>query len=227
MKPVTTHLDPSPIPPRARVPLDDERDRLRRPHELIAFLGLEPNQVVVELGAGDGYTAMHILSALDGTGRMIGQNPPEWHQFLQPYLAARLRHGPIEGLEWVERPFDNPIPLGAEEVDLVLSVLTYHDVLYMNVDRAQMNRAIFHALRPGGVYVVVDHSARRADGVAVGLSLHRVAEELVIGEVEDAGFRLHSTADHLRDPSDDRRTLAWLQPQPRTDRFMLRFVKPR
>jgi predicted methyltransferase len=89
-----------------------------------------------------------------------------------------------------------------------------------------LNRAILRALKPHAAYVVVDHSARREDRDRVSATLHRIAEDLVLEEVRNAGFLLAATADFLRYPADDRRTLAWTHPQPTTDRFALRFVKP-
>ncbi len=217
---------PSPIPASARVPLDDERDRLRHPLELMKFLKLQEGMVVVEIGSGDGYTAMHVASALNGKGRVLAQNPPEWRGFLQPYLTARLRNGPLKGVEWVEEPFDAPVTAEPGSVDRVLNILTYHDLPYMDVDRAKMNRAIFTMLKPGGAYIVVDHSARKQDADKVASTLHRIAEGLVVAEVEHAGLRLDETADFLRYPDDNLMSLAWAKPQPKTDRFVLRFVKP-
>jgi predicted methyltransferase len=93
-----------------------------------------------------------------------------------------------------------------------------------------MNRAVFQALRPGGVYVIVDHSARPGAGVSVAQTLHRIEESVVKSEVEAAGFTLAASADFLREPGDARDWNA----SPReaaerrgtSDRFVLKFVKP-
>src|SRR5262249_51418930 len=109
--------------------------------------------------------------------------------------------------------------------------LLYHDTVWMKVDRVRMNHAVFEALAPGGVYGIVDHSAKSGSGLAEVESLHRIEEADVKSEVLAAGFRLAAEGDFLRNPSDER---DW-SPSPRTagerrgtsDRFVLKFVKPR
>jgi predicted methyltransferase len=93
-----------------------------------------------------------------------------------------------------------------------------------------MNRAIFAALRPGGVFGIVDHSARPGSGVADVKTLHRIEESVVRQEVEAAGFQLAARAEFLRNP-DDRRDWndspsAAAERRGRSDRFVLKFVKP-
>jgi predicted methyltransferase len=101
----------------------------------------------------------------------------------------------------------------------------YHDTPALGADRARMNRAIFDALRPGGIYIIADHSARPGSGITDSKTLHRIDEALVRKEVEAAGFRLVDTADFLRNPDDPRQ----IQVQKNTipnDEFVLKFVKP-
>jgi predicted methyltransferase len=88
-----------------------------------------------------------------------------------------------------------------------------------------MNRAVFAALKPGGLYVVADHSGRAGTGISESGTLHRVEEAFVKDEVERAGFRLLATADFLRNPNDprDRETPDPEQPK---DEFVLKFVRP-
>jgi predicted methyltransferase len=131
----------------------------------------------------------------------------------------------------LDRAFDDPFPPEVKDLDAVLMVLLYHDTVWMGADRARMNRAVFDALAPGGIYGIVDHSAKPGTGVADVESLHRIDEATVISEVEAAGFTLRAQGDFLRDPADAR---DW-NPAPRaagerrgtSDRFVLEFVKPR
>ena len=100
----------------------------------------------------------------------------------------------------------------------------------MKADRERMNRAVFQALRPGGIYGIVDHSAVAGHGLTDVETLHRIDEAVVRREVEAAGFRLAAEADFLRNPADPRDWNA----SPRSagdrrgtsDRFVLEFVKP-
>ena len=95
----------------------------------------------------------------------------------------------------------------------------------MGVDRARLNAAVFAALKPGGVYVVADHSGRAGTGISESATLHRVEEALVRREVEAAGFRLAAEGTFLRNPNDPRDREEPDPPQPK-DEFVLKFVKP-
>jgi predicted methyltransferase len=110
-------------------------------------------------------------------------------------------------------------------VDLVTLMFNYHDLGAAGVDRARMNAAIFAALKPGGAYVVADHSGRPGTGITESGTLHRVEEVLVRREVEAAGFRLAAEGMFLRNPGDPRDREEPDPPQPK-DEFVLRFVKP-
>ena len=94
----------------------------------------------------------------------------------------------------VDRDFDDPLPPAARNLDAVFIVLFYHDTVWMGVDRAKMNRAVFAALRPGGVYAIIDHSGRPGSGTADVQTLHRIDEQVVRDEVAAAGFDLVAEA---------------------------------
>jgi predicted methyltransferase len=112
----------------------------------------------------------------------------------------------------------------------VLSVLIYHDTVWLGVDREKMNRAIFAALKPGGVYGVVDHSGPAGSGLSDVKTVHRIEESTVRSEVEHAGFQFVRSAEFLKNPADKR---DW-NDSPReagerrgtSDRFVLEFRKP-
>ena len=127
----------------------------------------------------------------------------------------------------VVRPFENPVPseLASNALDLVTLMFNYHDLGHMGVDRAQMNRAVFAALKPGGVYVVADHSGRAGTGISEAGTLHRIEEAFLRAEVERAGFQLQGEGDFLRNPADPRDRNTPSPPMPK-DEFVLRFVKP-
>ena len=114
--------------------------------------------------------------------------------------------------------------------DAVIDVLFYHDTVWIGTDREKMNRAIFNALRPGGIYGIVDHSAAPGSGLSVVQTLHRIEESTLRAEVEHAGFKLVEEASFLKNPNDAR---DWSD-SPRvagerrgtSDRFVLKFKKP-
>jgi predicted methyltransferase len=127
----------------------------------------------------------------------------------------------------VVAPFESLLPpeLAAAGVDRVTLMFNYHDMGHLGVDRARMNAAVFAALKPGGLYVIADHSGRPGTGISESGTLHRVEEALVRREVEAAGFRFVADADFLRNPADPRDRNEPDPPQPK-DEFVLKFVKP-
>jgi predicted methyltransferase len=94
---------------------------------------------------------------------------------------------------------------------------------HMGVDRTRLNGAVFAALKPGGAYVIADHSGRPGTGISESGTLHRIEEAYLRREVEMAGFRLAGVGDFLRNPADPRDQES--PPHPK-DEFVLRFVKP-
>ena len=114
---------------------------------------------------------------------------------------------------------------GDGSFDLVTLMFNYHDLGHLGVDRAAMNRAVFQALKPGGFYVIADHSGRPGTGISEAGTLHRVEEAFLRKEVEAAGFKLAAEGNFLRNPNDPRDKNTPDPPQPK-DEFVLKFVKP-
>jgi len=210
---------------------DRALDAGRKPAEMLAFFGIGPGMRVAEIGAGGGYTTELLVRTVGPTGRVYGQNSkfilervaekPWSERLAKPVNAAIVR---------VDRDFDDPLPPEAKDLDAVLSVLIYHDTVWMETDRARMNAAIFAALKSGGIYGVVDHSGRAGTGTSEVRSLHRIEESAVVREIEQAGFQLADTADFLRNPADARdwndAPSAAGERRGTSDRFVLKFKKP-
>ena len=155
-------------------------------------------------------------------GRVYAQTPRP----PSPALAARLQKPVAADVTSVVRPFESaPPPEAAGTLDLVTLMFNYHDMGHLGVDRARLNAAVFAALKPGGSYVIADHSGRAGTGISESGTLHRVEEALVRREVEAAGFRLVAEGTFLRNPNDPRDREEPDPPQPK-DEFVLRFVKP-
>jgi predicted methyltransferase len=125
----------------------------------------------------------------------------------------------------VIRNFDDPIPPDAAELDLITFFFAYHDTTYMPVDRAEMDRKLFAALKPGAFLVIADHSARAGDGTTVGKTLHRIEESTLRQEIEAAGFKLVDEGNFLRHPEDPR-DAAVFKPKVPVDEFVLKYQKP-
>ena len=136
--------------------------------------------------------------------------------------SAGIKAAPITA---VVLPFETPVPPGLAPLDLVTLMFNYHDLGHLGVDRAAMNRAVFQALKPGGFYVIADHSGRPGTGISEAGTLHRVEEAFLRKEVEAAGFKLMAEGNFLRNPNDPRDKNTPDPPQPK-DEFVLKFVKP-
>ncbi|HZF22775.1 MAG TPA: hypothetical protein VE030_04825 [Burkholderiales bacterium] len=214
-----------------RSPEDRALDAGRKPVELLAFLGVRPGWRIADLGAGGGYTTELLQRAVGSEGVVYGQNSKKLlDMFLEKPWSARLAKPAMNGVVRLDRDFDDPFPDGLRPLDAVTMVLFYHDTVWLGVNRAAMNKAVFAALKPGGVFVIVDHSARPGDGIDVADTFHRIEENVVKSEVQAAGFVLDGQADFLRNKDDTR---DW-NDSPRaagerrgtSDRFVLRFRKP-
>jgi predicted methyltransferase len=202
-----------------RTDQDRRMDAARHPAEFIPFTGVQPGMQVLDVSAGGGYTSQ-LMALSVGPGGMV------WAQreTAGAALTKRLADQPQGNLVVVLRPFENPVPEGAPPLDLVTLVLNYHDITYLPVDRAKMNARIFAALKPGGHYVVVDHSAKAGADISSGKTLHRIDQAIVVAEVTRAGFVLEAQGDFLRDPADTLDVSSGDSKIP-TDKFVLRFVK--
>src|SRR5258708_22617210 len=102
--------------------------------------------------------------------------------FLEKAWSARLAKAVMMGVVRMDRDFDDPFPRDLRPLDAVTMVLFYHDTVWLGVNRAAMNKAVFAALKPGGVFVIVDHSARPGDGIDVANTFHRIEEGVVTSE---------------------------------------------
>jgi predicted methyltransferase len=210
---------------------DVQRDGNRKPGEVLTYIGLKQGEKVVDFIPGTGYYSRIIAGAVGPKGRVYGFYPAELANFIKRPL-------PKDG----EMPLDkysNDIALvqpvndfkPPQPVDLVFLSLNYHDLhdpFFAPADVAKINKAIFDALKPGGLYVVIDHSAQKGSGLRDTNTLHRIDEESVKSEVQAAGFKLEGESSILRQPG-DQRTLNVFNPSVRgvTDQFILKFRKPK
>jgi predicted methyltransferase len=204
-----------------RTDRDRRMDESRHPVELLQFAQVRPGMQVLDVATGAGYTSQLLALAVAPSGKLWAQTP-------QPGAALneRLAAHPQSNFIVAKRSFDDPVPPDAPLLDLVTLILNYHDISYLPVDRDAMNRKIFAALRPGGHYVVVDHSALAGTGITAGKTLHRIEEAFVVAEVKRAGFTLDGEGAFMRNAGDTREGSS-IQAAPPSDKFVLRFVKPR
>src|SRR4030095_10918298 len=169
---------------------DRALDAGRKPAELLAFAGIRPGMRVAELGAAGGYTTELLARAVGPKGQVYGQNSRlVLDRFAAKPWSERLTRPAMGNVVRVDRDFDDPLPPDARNLDAVVIVLFYHDTYWMGVDRGRMNRAVYEHLRPGGLYIVVDHSGRPGTGSSEGQRPPRIRGETARGEVQAARLR--------------------------------------
>ena len=204
---------------------DRETDKRRDPVKLLAFTDVRQGMKVLDMGAGGGYSSELMARAVAPNGVVFAQNPADLGDRAKAAFQARLATPAMKNAVAETAPFDDPVPAGAQDFDLITFLFYYHDTTYMQVDRAQMNRKLFAALKPGGVLVIADHSALPGEGTSVGKTLHRIEEATLRQEVEAAGFRLVATGDFWRNAGDTHDFPSFKRDMP-VDNFVLKFQKP-
>jgi predicted methyltransferase len=204
---------------------DRQADKRRDPVPFLAFAGLRPGMKVLDMGAGAGYSTELDARSVAPGGTVYGQNPPDFGERGKAAFAARLATPAMKNAVTALRPFDDPIAPGTPALDVVTFLFFYHDTTYMDVDRAQMDRKLFAALKSGGLLVIADHAAKAGADISVGKSLHRIDEAVLRREVEAAGFRLIARGDFWQHP-EDTRDFTTQRPTGPVDEFVLKFQKP-
>ena len=217
---------------------DKALDAGRHPAETLAFFGIAPGMKVAEIAAGGGYTTELLARTVGPKGTVYAQNSKFLiGKFLQKPWTDRLARPAMKGVVRLDRDFEDPLPPEARDLDVVVDVLFYHDTFWLEgkgadrkVDREKMNKAVFQALKSGGVYGIVDHSGKPGTGSNEVSTLHRIEEKIVRADIEKAGFRFVADADFLRNPNDTRdwndSPRAAADKRGTSDRFVLKFVKP-
>ncbi len=224
-----------------RLENDIERDHRSKPEAVIPLLNLETGDTVVDIFAGGGYYTELLATVVGEEGETILHNNNGFEQWGVNGLTDRFASGRDTGN--IARHTRSGINLDLEvnSLDGALIVMAYHDLYvvpkryngeeYVPVGNPANTEyfleQVFDALKPGGRFVVVDHSGDEAMEPDVVADLHRIKEEFTRTEVEAAGFNFVDSTDALRNPEDDRSMIVFdLDVQGKTDRFVFAFEKP-
>ena len=209
---------------------DKALDAGRRPDQIMAFYGIKPGMKIADIFAGGGYMTELFARIAGSTGTVYSQNGPFPEQFkkIKNTWNERLKEPALKNVVKVSKPFDAPdlLPVPPDSLDAVIIHLNYHDMVGFKLNRENVNAAVFKALKPAGIYGIVDHSAQPGTNDTVTTTLHRIDENFLIKDVEKAGFRLSGASSALRHPEDDRTWIVFKH-RGQTDRFMLKFTKAR
>ena len=234
---LTAGASAAPVPAYVKAALNDaarpegdvKRDVDRKPAAMLSFAGIRPGLRVMDLIPGGGYFTRIFAKAVGPNGYVYAYQPTELDHFFKgkeppvmtvaaAYPNVNVIHAPVNTL------------VAPESLDVVWTSQNYHDLkdnFFKPADTALVNKAVYGALKPGGLYIVLDHSAPKGSGVSATDTLHRIDEAVVKKEVEAAGFKLIGESQVLRNPKDSR-TVKVFDPSIRghTDQFILKFRKP-
>jgi predicted methyltransferase len=205
-----------------------EADPLRKPAQTLAFSGVRPGMTVGEFYPGGGYFTRMLSYVVGPKGHVYGIENRGWKGAVKADQEL-LAEGKWKNVSIDFQPFGTvnfPRPL-----DLAWVTQNYHDMKiaeYGKVDTLAFDRAVYKALKPGGIYFILDHQGRRGMTNAEIAKMHRINRDVVVKEVTAAGFRLVAEGNFLRRRGDDH-TLPIFDEKIRghTDQYALKFVKPR
>jgi predicted methyltransferase len=223
---------PAPLPAaavladRARTDADRARDADRKAADLLTFVGVKPGDKVADIYPGGGYFTRIFAKAVGPTGKVYGV-------FGKPPKQDGLTDPAFPNITVVAAPWDAFNP--PEKLDVIFNSQFYHDLYnpeygaagggQAGVDR--VNKAMFEALKPGGVLIIVDHAGRPGTGSTEFNTLHRIEESTAKSAILKAGFKLADESQVLRNAADPKAANVF-DPSIRgkTDQFVLKFRKP-
>jgi predicted methyltransferase len=212
----------------SRPEADRQLDVNRHPAEVLTFAGVEPGWLVADITAGSGYYSRVLSTAVGEAGHVWAHNP-DWvaERFPEPNAALGELAAERANMSHAVAPIADFANGMDQPLDAFFMVLFYHDTGWDETDRTAMNAAIYSALKPGGVYLVVDHRAPEGTGLEHVNTTHRIDEALVREEIMAAGFELAAESDMLSN-ADDPHDISVFDESIRrqTDRFVLLFRKP-
>lgn len=212
---------------------DTARDADRKPAQTLVFAGIKSGDKVADYVASGGYFTRLFSSVVGPQGHVYAVEPTAFFQFqsfpkgvaeLQGYAVTHpnVTVTTAAALEGVKFP---------EKLDVFWISQNYHDLHdeFMGpVDTAAFNKAVYSALKPGGLYVILDHSAAAGAPANVTETLHRIESSTVRREVEAAGFKFDSESSILANPDDPRTAKVFDKTiRGHTDQFILKFRKPK
>lgn len=216
----------------ARPSSDRDRDSDRKPLEVLTFAGLKPGDKVADYAAGQGYFTRLFAKVVGPRGHVYASVPAPLFQY------ANIVKGTAE-IETYVRSHPNVSVTAAaaldaarypEKLDLFWIAQNYHDLKdpFMGpVDMSSFNKAVFAALKPGGIYIVLDHVANPGSPPDVTDTLHRIEPGVVRREVEAAGFRFVGKSGILANAADPRTKGVFDDSiRGKTDQFIYKFRKP-
>ena len=216
-----------------RTDADRERDAGRKPGQVLEFFQIAPGMTVLDMFSGGGYYTEMLSEIVGPDGKIVAHTNTAYAGFVGDEAVNRYADDRLANVE-ILLAENNELELPGAELDVVMLILTYHDIYYVDaangwpkIDGAKFLAELEQGLKPGGILAIVDHYATAGSPRETGGSLHRIDPQIVIGELEAAGFVLEGRSEVLRNPEDDYSLSVFdAEVRGKTDRFVLKFRKP-
>ncbi len=214
---------------KGRPEADSKRDVDRKPAEMMEFAGVKPGSTVADFIPGGGYFTRIFAKTVGPKGKVFAvTNPPPANAATPPAIfgiAADPQYGNITVVQTGITAFALP-----QQVDVFWTAQNYHDLFARarNVDISKVDKLIYDAIKPGGVFIVLDHAAAPGTPIDPDDKLHRIDPAHVKAQLISSGFKLESESKILANPADDH-SKSVFDPAIRghTDQFILKFRKPK
>lgn len=215
-----------------RSAVDRERDARDKPQQVLELAGFKKGMLIADVFGGGGYYSEILASVVGKKGNVLLINNAQYDVFTKKYLATRLADNRLPNVQYSVVPNDN-LGLTANSLDGALIIMSYHDLFYDDpegwpkIDNVAFIDQIVAALKPGGRFLIVDHSAKSDSGISDSKALHRIDEQYAIAELKARGLQWVGAIDVLRNKDDDR-TKSVFDPaiKGHTDRFVHVYQKP-
>ncbi len=217
---------------QGRSAADLRRDPLDHPADILRLSGIKAGMRVADVLAGDGYYSELAAYVVGPKGRVFMINNAAFDHWSEGPLQARLASNRLSNVEHETLDL-NHMNLKARSLDAVLLIKVYHDLYWVDsggdwpkIDTAGVLDQLARALKPGGILLLVDHSAKAGSGSSAASGLHRIEESYAVKDFESRGFKVVAKSDLLRRPDDARDLVSYKGAAlGRTDRFVLVFRK--
>jgi predicted methyltransferase len=209
---------------------DSARDTLDHPAEMLRLAGIKPGMQVADVLAGDGYYSELLSYVVGPKGHVYLINNLAFDNWSQPALKERMAGGRLTNV--TQQTVDlNDMKLPPASLDAILLVKVYHDMYWVDtnpkspwpkIDVGSVLDQLSRSLKPGGVLLLIDHSAKAGHGKSDAGELHRIEEAFAIQDFTSHGFKVIAKSDLLRRPDDSRDLISYKGPAVgKTDRFVL------
>jgi predicted methyltransferase len=213
---------------------DSARDALDHPVEMLRLAGIKPGMNVADVLAGDGYYSELLSYVVGPKGRVYLINNLAFDNWSQPALKERMAGGRLPNV--TQQTVDlNDMKIPPASLDAILLVKVYHDMYWVDtnpkspwpkIDVSAVLDQLSRALKPGGVLLLIDHSAKAGRGKSEAGTLHRIEEAFAIQDFGAHGFKVVANSNLLRRPDDARDLISYKGPAlGKTDRFVVLFRK--